>query len=835
MNQFRRFLPDLIAIVAFVIISLVYFFPADIEGRMLFQSDSVAGAGAGQETALFHETTGEQSRWTGSVFSGMPTYQISPSYDSTQVLTMAQKVYRLFLPTTVNLVFIMLLGFYILLRVMGMSAWLSMLGSVMWAFSSYFFILISAGHIWKYLVLAYIPPTIAGMVLSYKGSYLKGGILLAIFTALQIQANHVQMSYYFLFVMLMMFIAYGVSAYRRHAMRDFMKATGVVVVAGLLGVALNLSNLYHTYSYSKHTMRAKSELTQAADPGNTSSGLDRDYITQWSYGIDETLTLLIPNFKGGASLPLSESEKAMEKANNRYSSIYGSLTQYYGTQPMTSGPVYVGAFVMTLFFLGCMIVKGEMKWALIAATVLSILLSWGKNFMGLTDLFIDYMPMYNKFRAVSSILVIAEFTIPLLAIMAFAKVLKEPEILIKNRKAVAVSVGLSAGVCLLVYLLPDAFTSFIPASEAQMLQNAVNQGNIPQSELAGIMASLSDMRENMLTSDAMRSLLFILAGCIMLMLLAFRKTNALQTTILVTLLVLVDMWSVNKRYLSDKDFMDSDIKETTFHKTETDELILQDKDPSYRVLNFASNTFNENNTSYYHKSIGGYHAAKMRRYQELIERYIQPQMSTAYEELIAHDGDLAEADPCSFQVLNMLNARYLILPISNNETLPLENPHAFGNGWFVEDVVYVSNADEELGRIQDLDLKTQAVVDKSFEKVLGGVTSQTVQEDASITMTDYKPNQVTFLTHNAQDGIAVFSEIYYPDGWKVTVDGKPAEIARANYVLRCMRVPSGDHTIIMTFDPDSLKVTEAIAYGAMVLLLASIIILVIREKKKLRA
>ena len=426
MNLFKKLIPDIVAVVLFAVISFAYFFPAVTEGRILAQHDAVAGIGSGQEQKEYLEKTGERTRWTNSIFGGMPTYQMSPSYDSTEALGFIQKVYHLFLPTYVWYVFVMLLGFYILLRAFNFKVWLSALGAIIWAFSSYFFIIIAAGHIWKFVTLAYIPPTIAGMVLVYRGKYLAGGLLTALFVALQIVSNHPQMSYYFLFVMLFMAVAYGVMAYKENKLKDFFKATGVLVVAGVIGVCINLSNLYHTYQYSKESMRGKSELVKENSANQTGSGLERDYITQWSYGIGETFSLLVPNVKGGASVPLAANEDAMKKANPMYRGLYSQLGQYWGEQPGTSGPVYVGAFVMFLFILGCFIVKGPMKWALIVGTVFSIVLSWGKNFMGVTDFFIDYVPMYNKFRAVSSILVIAEFTIPLLAIMALKEIMVLP-------------------------------------------------------------------------------------------------------------------------------------------------------------------------------------------------------------------------------------------------------------------------------------------------------------------------------------------------------------------------------------------------------------------------
>ena len=819
----KKIIPDIIAILIFAVISFVYFYPADIEGRILFQHDTTAGAAAGQEAKEYYERTGERTRWTNSMFSGMPTYQISPSYNSTDTLKKVSNVYELWFPKYVRLAFIMLLGFYILLRAFGMSPWLSALGGILWGFSSYFFILIAAGHIWKFVTLAYIPPTIAGMVWAYRGKIWQGGIVFALFVALQILSNHVQMSYYFLFVMLFMVIAFGVEAYRQHTMPQFLKASAVLVVAGLVGVAINLSNLYHTYTYSKETMRGKSELTQHPSAGSSATGgLDKEYITQWSYGVDETLTLLVPNYKGGASVAINQSEVAMTKANPRYSSLYGSLSQYFGTQPGTSGPVYVGAFVLFLFLLGCFIVKGPMKWALLGATLFSIILSWGKNFMPVTDFFIDYVPMYNKFRAVSSILVIAEFTIPLLAMLALKKIMEQPSLLKPTSSAFLVSILLTAGLSLLIYLSPGTFNDFIPVQEAQMMQSAVDQGGIPANELAGIMANLSDMRAAMVSADALRSLIIILIGVVILLLFFKGKLRKELTIGGIALLCLFDMWQVNKRYLYDDQFVDKSIQTTTFAQTEADKYILEDTDLDYRVLNFAVSSFNENNTSYWHKNVGGYHAAKLRRYNELIETCLKTEMQDAFQEIANAGGDMEQVDPSKFLALNMLNTRYFILPTKEGE-LPLENPYALGNAWFVKEVSYVANADEELDMTTSCNPHVTAVVDGQFKSALNNATSFEVADEAVIELTEYEPNSLTYQTQNPSDGVAVFSEVYYPDGWQVTIDGQPVELARADYVLRTLYVPAGSHTIQMTFDPQSIHVTEAVAYGALILLLIATI------------
>ena len=825
----KKFLPDLIAILAFIVISFIYFFPAITEDRILFQHDTVAGAGAGQEAKEYYERTGERTRWTNALFGGMPTYQMSPSYDSTEPLTFVQKVYHLFLPNYVWLTFIMMLGFYILLRAFGIPAWLAGLGGIIWGFSSYFFILIAAGHIWKFITLAYIPPTIAGIVLAYRKKYLLGGIITALFMAMQILSNHVQMTYYFLFVILFMVGAFFEDAWRKKELPQFFKATGVLIVAGLIGVSINLSNLYHTYEYSKETMRGKSELKyEGAAAKQTSSGLNRDYITQWSYGIGETFSLLVPNVKGGASVPLSRSEKAMEKANPMYSSLYSQLTQYFGDQPMTSGPVYVGAFVLMLFILGCFIVKGPMKWALLGATIFSILLSWGKNFMGLTDFFIDYIPMYNKFRAVSSILVIAEFTIPLLAIFTLKEILTKPELLKEKLKYIYISFGLTGGLALLFAIAPRLFfPTYIPGNEMAALQNA-----LPADQLSPIIANLEEMRVHLFTSDAWRSFFIVTIGTLLLLAYNAKKLKATCTVAAIALLCLGDMWSVNKRYLYDEQFIPKSEQTATFRKTQTDELILQDPSLDYRVLNFAGNTFEENNTSYWHKSVGGYHAAKLRRYQEMIDHHIAKEMQAAYQEVATAGGQMDSVNAAKFPVLNMLNTKYFIFPAGQQgQTVPIENPYTFGNAWFIDKIQYVNNANEEIDAIGQVDLQQTAIVDSKFKEALKGVNEGYKDSLSTIRLTSYEPNQLVYETSSPQDGIVVFSEIYYP-GWTATIDGKPADIARADYILRAMNVPAGKHTIEMRFDPQSLHITEGIAYGAMALLLVGVIILIWIYRKK---
>lgn len=824
MNSIKRLLPDVAVIVFFAVISFVYFYPAVTEGRILSQHDSVAGIGAGQEGQEYLERTGERTRWTNSIFSGMPTYQMAPSYHSTGLLKGVEKLYHLYLPTYVWYVFVMLLGFYILLRAFNFKVWMSALGAVLWAFSSYFFIIIAAGHIWKFITLAYIPPTIAGMVLIFRKKYLWGGLLTALFVALQISSNHIQMSYYFLSVMLALFVAYGIEAYRKQEIPHFWKATGVLVVAGLLGVCINLSNLYHTYQYSKESMRGKSELVKANSANQTDSGLERDYITQWSYGIGETFTLLVPNTKGGASVPLAMNEEAMKKANPMYMNIYRQLGQYWGEQPGTSGPVYVGAFVMFLFVLGLFIVKGPMKWALLVATILSILLSWGKNFMGFTDFFIDYIPMYSKFRTVSSILVVAEFTIPLLGMMALKKWIETPDIWKTNRRDFIISFALTGGLAFLFAVAPKVFfSSYVSTMEMQALSG------IPADQLMPLLANLEEVRMSMFTSDAWRSFFIIAVGVALLVAFSMGKLKQSWLVGLLIALCLVDMWDVNKRYLYDEQFVQKEVQTKGFEPTETDKIILQDKDLNYRVLNLAGNTFNENNTSYWHKSIGGYHAAKLRRYQEMIEEHISAEMNAVFDEAVASEGELEKMDASKFPVLNMLNARYFIFPLQDGGTVPMRNPFALGNAWFVDEVVYVDNANEEIAAVHGLNPKTKAVVDKHFEPA---VSIQAPSDSTcSIVLTAYEPNELKYEVTSENGGTVVFSEVYYP-GWQAYVDGEKVEHGRANYILRAMNVPAGKHEIVFEFDPDSLHATETIAYIAFALLALAVLVAIFLAYKK---
>ena len=821
MKTWKKFLPDVVVIAVFAIISFAYFFVPITQGKILYQHDASAGVGAAQEMTEYQNRTGETTRWTNSIFGGMPTYQMSPSYQSTDGLSQVMNAYHLWLPDNVWFLFAYLLGFYILLRAFDFRQSLAALGSVMWAFSSYFLIIIAAGHLWKVMALAYLPPMIAGVVLAYRGRYLSGFIVTALFTAFEIKANHVQMTYYYLFIILFMVIGYLVKSIREKQLAVFLKATGVLAAAALIGIAINLSSLYHTWQYQKESMRGKSELVKKDAANQTSSGLDRDYITQWSYGIDETLTLLVPDAKGGASVPLSKNATAMAKADPQIQSmipqLYDAFPQYFGTQPGTSGPVYVGAFVLFLFILGLFIVKGPMKWALLAATVLSILLAWGHNFMGFTNFFLDYIPMYAKFRTVASILVIAEFTIPLLAALALKKIVDEPDVLSKQMKFAYISLALTAGVAALIALFPDMMGPFVSEQERQMVGSI--QG-MDGGTAHTILANISDMRAAMVSSDAWRSVIIILIGFALLFAYKLKKLRADYMIAALLVLCLVDMWQVDKRYLNDEMFVPKSERDMPQQPTATDIEINKDKSLDYRVLNFASNTFNENETSYFHKSIGGYHPAKLRRYQEIIDAYIVPEMQKAMQAIAAKGGNMQQVDGVKlFPVLNMLNTKYFIFPLQGGATIPLKNIYAQGNGWFVDKIDYVADANAEYAEVGKIDVRHEAVADKQFEAVLGQAKAN--DSTATVKLDKYEPNNLQYTVNSKNGGIVVFSEIYYP-GWKATVDGQSVELGRVNYILRAVNVKPGKHIVVLDFHPTSISTTETIAYISIVILLLAI-------------
>ena len=813
MLKCKTTLTVLLSVVVLAVVSLVYFYPDALQGNVLRQNDTLQGIAIGHECQQYAAETGDVSRWTNSLFSGMPTFQISPTYESTGLISWINKVYGLGLPSPANLLFMMMIGFFILLMACRTRWYVALIGAIAWGFSTYFIILIGAGHIWKFLALTYVPPTIAGVILCYRGRYLLGGAVTALFAMMQLTANHVQMSYYFGFVIAFIALAYLEKAIKEKEMKKWSIATGSLLAAAILAVAANSPNLYNTYKYSKETMRGGH--SEIADGGAkaTQGGLDKDYITAWSYGKAETFTLLVPNVKGGATILPAKGENHLlslaqtQKAAELYSSgqisaedyqYLAQFPQYFGDQPMTNGPVYVGAFIFMLFLIGCVIVKGHLKWALLGVTILTVMLSWGHNMMWFTDLFIDYFPLYNKFRTVSSILVVAEFTIPLLAMLALNRIFTEPEVLKRNMKLIFITLGIGAAVCLVIALFPGIFRVFSEQEQQQYINSGVAQ------QVPSLFAAITTVRESLISADAWRSLLVIVAGTVVLFLCVAEKIKTAAAATMLVVVTLFDLYTVNKRYLSSDSFMtDMTVDDPSFTARAVDNEILQDTTMNDRVLDY--NHFMEAMPSYFHKAVGGYHAAKLTRYQDLIDHQIAR-------------GNM--------EVLNMLNTRYFIV----GDTVAHLNPMALGNAWFVDTLSYVGTPREEMSFLSDFDASMEAVADAKFEPVLGKATPKA--EGDTIFETTYSPKALTYHAESRNGGIAVFSEVYFPWGWKATIDGKEAEIGRVNYLLRAMRIPAGSHTIRMEFNPDSVSTTETLAYISIVLIYIALIAAIVIALKR---
>lgn len=807
------------------VIAICFFHPDSFQGNELRQYDMMQGAAIGQEAKAYHEATGETTWWTNSLFGGMPMFQISPTYSSNALFSWLTKVYGLGLPSPSNLLFMMMFGFFILMLAMNVKWQYGLIGAVAWGFSTYFIIIIGAGHIWKFVTLSYIPPTIAGIIMCYRGRRIAGAGVAALFAMMQISSNHIQMSYYFMFVILGVVIAYAIEAAKSKKLRQWAVSTLALCGAAALAVGANLPSLYYTYEYSKSTMRGgHSELTTgAADASVKSDGLDRDYITQYSYGRSETFSLMIPNIKGGASvhpvggrnesMTLADLPEAKEAQENgildRMTAQYlNYVSQYFGEPEGTSGPVYVGVIIFALFLVGCVIVRGPLKWALLTLTLLSVLLALGRNCMWLTDFFIDYIPMYSKFRTVESILVVAEFTIPVLAILALQKMLTDPD----RKKYTVITLICFGVVCFIALLgmaLPAIFGGVVNETDEQTSNMIVyqlmsqgypaNEAQLFSLDNPTIYDAIRQLREGMVRADSLRSFFFALMACgfIIFGLQGKGKKNIIACAA-VGLLIFIDLYTVNKRYLNHDSFCTPELSVADpFEPTVLDHYLHSDTTMNYRVMNVPA--FNSPVPSYHHKMIGGYHAAKLTRYQDLIDRHLSHFLT----------GDVTEAD---LQVLNMLNARYLI----DTQGQPLTNPAAFGNAWFVDTLLTVDGADAEMDALSRFDLSKTAVADKRFANILKAASE--VQPGDTIFETSYAPNRLTYHANTARGGTAVFSEVYFPWGWKAEIDGTPVEIGRVNYLLRAIDIPAGAHTVTMTFDPDSMHATTATATVAVILI-----------------
>ena len=830
------------AIVAFAVITLVYFSPI-LEGKRIKQHDIEMHAGMSQEINQYRQATGEQTLWTNTPFGGMPAWNISivPKGNLTNPIYRALSLH---FPHPIGSVFISMLGFFILLMVLDCSLWISFIGAIAYGLTSYLFIVIGAGHNAKAMAMAYMAPVIAGILLSYKGKYLWGCILTAFAMAFEVRTGHLQITYYLMLIVVILVIAEFITDLKNKQLGHFFKASLGLVVAAVLGVLTCSTTLYGNYEFGKETTRGKPVLTRNAS--NQTTGLDRDYITQWSYGKGETWSLLIPNAKGGASALIGSQNPALDKVTDgRFKQSIAQSNAYWGDQPGTSGPVYVGAIVVFLFVLGALTVKGPLKWGLLIATVLSILLSWGKNFMGFTNFFLDYLPGYDKFRAVSMTLVIAEVTMPLLGFLGLAEIAKSPDSFKQNLKKLYLAFGITAGICLLFYIAPKAFFSFLSQGEAEQLRQLAKgtDGALYQS----FATQLEDVRVAIFRKDALRSLLFIILAAVPIFLYGKGKLKATPAFAILAALVLIDMFPIDKRYLNNDKFVSKQKYDHPYTASAADKFILNDNTLDFRVADLTKDMFNDASACYFHKSLGGYCGAKLRRYQDVITQYLNPeirQFNTIFKNLNA-GSDFAQQMEQQ-KVVNMLNTKYIIYDANSQ---PLQNPCAFGNAWITSDVLWVDTPNEEIDAIGTTDLRNTAILNKEFEQQVGsyGLTDSIMPQ---ITLEEYLPNKLTYRFSDVStlsagsgsnsttaDYLVVFSEIWTERGWKMYLDGQEHPLLRANYLLRCALIPSGEHEIVMEYEPKAYRVGNTVVFASSLIMILGLIgaILYTFKKKKQEA
>ena len=814
-DRIKPALPHLLAIFIFTILSLVYFYPV-LEGKVMNTNDGTVAQNSAKEISDFRAKYGEEPLWTNSMFSGMPAYLISTLYKGNIMRSVNSALN--FLRHPASYIFLIMLGFYILLLMFKTDSRLAVAGAIAYGFSTYFFFILAAGHNTKTLAIAYMAPMIGSIIYAYRYDAIKGALFATFFLTLEILANHPQITYYALLCILVFIILEFIFSVRDKEIMKFVKSSLILIVPLMLSTGMNFSALYSTYEYGKYSSRGKSDLVTS--DSNQTTGLDKSYITQWSYGVDETLTLLIPNFKGGASKPFDKtSETVTTLRRNNAAQYVNQFQQYWGTQQWVDGPRYVGAIIFFLFLLGLIIVKGPEKWWLLSATILSVMLAWGKNFMPLTNLFLDYFPGYNKFRAVTTILVIAEFCIPFLGILALRDIFNGTTSRKMLFRGIKFAAGIAGGITLIYIIFPGLAGSFISPSESTI--------EMPDWLSSALVAD----RQKLLRSDAFRSLILILMAASVILAFFYKKLRKDYAILLLAVLFLGDMWLVDKRYLNSDKFVRKEAKAKLQAPTAADTYILQDKS-YFRVLNVSVSTFNDASTSFFHKSIGGYHGAKLKRYQELIDTSLFYNLS-----LIRTVGSTAksledfESVFNSTSALNMLNTKYVIY---NPEAPPLENRKALGNAWFVSDPLFAENANEEISLINSIDPAKQAVIDRKFQDQVNRNTYPQSEGD-KIGLKTYEPNELVYTSNSVNENLAVFSEIYYPAGWKSFIDGNETPHFRVNYVLRGLIIPAGDHEIKFRFEPASYTIGNRISYASsaiFILLILGYLFIVMRSKSK---
>lgn len=812
----KNILPHILIIISFIVIGYLYFYPL-LEGKEMPQMDNTHASGMAQELVEFEEQyPGEESQWTNSAFGGMPAYQIKGG-KSNNIFLHLHRFFRFNLPyTTVAIIFIYLLCFYILMISLGYNYWLSFIGSIAFAFVTYNLDILITGHTSKTYAIAYMAPVIAGIILTYNKKYILGGILTMLGLGLEIASNHIQITYYLLLTVIIIGIVELIYAIKEDQMKHFGIATATLIVAAMLGVIPNLAKLWTTYEYGKYTTRGETILTTQKEKNKSEDGLDKDYALGWSLGIPETFSLMIPNARGGHTGRIGEVPKAMEQVDANFKEAVKEQNRYWGNQPFTGAPYYVGSIITFLFILGLFIVKGRLKWWVLFATILSILLAWGKNFPPITDFFFHYVPFYNKFRTVTMSLVIAGLTMPLLAMAALKKIVEKPET-IRNSKEFYIALGLTGGLCFLFLIMPNLFFDFITAEEQAYFDKFKSNPEYVEF-INGLLPNLRDARIAIFKADVVRSLVFIILVACILLLFAYGKLKRNIMFGAVLFLVAIDLIVVDQRYVNSDDFVRKRQIRQQFEPTPADQIILKDQDPNYRVVNIARNPFTEVHTSYFHKSLGGYHGAKLRRYQDIIEHYLAPNIQ-AMRAAMQSKQDEESQKPDIYKILdrlnviNMLNTKYIIY---DPQSMPLINMKALGNAWFVNEYEIVENADKEMEALEFFNPKTTAIIHKEFESTIKKLpkTEFFSLDSSEIRLTQYKANHLIYEAKTPKEKLAVFSEIYYPKGWQAYIDGKPTDHIRVNYILRALLVPAGKHKIEFKFEPKSYTTGQKIALAS---------------------
>ncbi|OIP82269.1 MAG: hypothetical protein AUK44_08105 [Porphyromonadaceae bacterium CG2_30_38_12] len=803
-NLLAKLTPHFIAILLFTIISFLYLKPV-LEGKQLLGHDSESWMCMAKETIDFNKANSEPTLWTNSMFGGMPTYQISMNQPYNLIKYVEQVIMTF--PATVYNLMLYFIGFYILLLAFKFKPWLAIVGSIAFTFASYNFIIILAGHNSKAITIAYMAPLIGAVFSTFRSQKYVGALLTSLFLSLAIRANHVQILYYTFLILLIFGIVEFVYCLKEKHLKSFFQSAGLLLVAALIALGMNATTLLTTYEYGEYTMRGKSNgLT--VDSQNAQHGLNKDYITQWSYGKAETLTMLIPNFRGGASgATLGPDSKTAEKIKSynvpnidKVMSDF-QLPLYWGDQPGTSGPVYLGAIVIFLFVLSFFVVEKRILWWLVPMIVLTTMLSWGKNLMPLTDFFIDNVPLYNKFRTVSMALVAAGFGITLLALIALKELLTTEKAKEKLLRPILISAAVSAGMAFVFALIPSLAGNFSSAADAQFT-----------GDYAFLKATLPLDREALLRADAWRSVLLILAALVVLWLFVKDKLKTNVAVVLFGILFLADLVPVAKRYLNDSNFERKRRIESLIQPSKADEMILTDKS-DYRVLDGTVSIFNDSKPSYFHKNIGGYHAAKLRRYQELINMHIEKEIGQLFG-AFGRAKTFQEISPVfdSLQVLNMLNMKYIIY---NKDAAPLLNPYCNGNAWFVQQVRVADNANDEMSLLGQINTKKALVVDKSYQAMLPATL--VADSTASIKLQTYQPNQLIYSFNSATNQLAVFSEIYYDKGWNAYINGAKVPYFRVNYLLRAMSLPKGNYEVVFKFEPVLYRLGNTIALASSII------------------